>query len=306
MSAEKFIIVTDEEKEGIKRRLQKTDEEINEDIRVLREWFKKQPHLPQNEEDTILRKILISNKFSLEKTKRKLDMFYSVKNVLPEYFENREPLHPSMQLYFDTIIFIQMPRLTEDYQRVIILKYYQKDPPHFDIVLFVKYILMLCEVMMRYDCKLGSQLIIDHTNASLSNIAKLTPTALKQCIAIIQNAYSDRINGVHNIRLPSYAHHVVSLLKSVFSNKLSSRVYVHNDLESLYKYVPKNILPEDYGGPEKSLKEIHRDTKVFAESHNSWIKDRAEMRSNEKLRVGEPINSDMFGIQGSFRQLQID
>lgn len=79
-----------------------------------------------------------------------------------------------------------MPRLTEDYQRVIILKYYQKDPPHFDIVLFVKYILMLCEVMMRYDCKLGSQLIIDHTNASLSNIAKLTPTALKQCIAIIQ------------------------------------------------------------------------------------------------------------------------
>lgn len=49
MSAEKLIIVTDEEKEGIKRRLQKTDEEINEDIRVLREWFKKQPHLPQNE-----------------------------------------------------------------------------------------------------------------------------------------------------------------------------------------------------------------------------------------------------------------
>ncbi|GLV36670.1 uncharacterized protein CBL_02495 [Carabus blaptoides fortunei] len=306
MFPETIMIVTEEEREGIKRQFQKTDEEINEYIRTLREWFKKQPHLPQNEEDAILLKTLICNKFSLEKTKRKLDMFYSVRNLFPEYFENREPLHPSMQLYFDTVIMVQMPRLTEDYHRVVIVKYYMKDPVNFNVVTFIKYIMMVSEIYMRYDCKIGNHIIIDNTNATVANIAKLTPTELKQCIAILQNAYSDRVIGIHNIRNPKYATTLMSLLKAVFNKKISNRVYVHDDLESLYKHVPKNVLPKDFGGPERTLKELHSDIRVFVESHNSWIKERAEMKSNEKLRVGEPINTDMFGIQGSFRQLQID
>ena len=33
-------------------------------------------------------------KFSLERTKEKLDMFFSIKTLLPEFFENGDPMHP--------------------------------------------------------------------------------------------------------------------------------------------------------------------------------------------------------------------
>lgn len=36
-------------------------------------------------------------KFSLEKTKEKLDMYYTMRTLLPEYFKNRDPLQPEIQ-----------------------------------------------------------------------------------------------------------------------------------------------------------------------------------------------------------------
>lgn len=42
------------------------------------------------------------------------------------------------------------------------------------------------------------------------------------------------------------------------------------------------------------------------ESKNDWIKDLCEKKSDESKRIGEPINSDMFGMCGSFRKLTLD
>lgn len=102
-------------------------------------------------------------------------------------------------------------------------------------------------------------------------------------------------------------------------------MYVHDNLESLYKHIPKDILPKEYGGSEKSLIELHSkytsmyvkqltliiiwfidNWREFLESEDSWMIDRMKMKSNEKLRPGKPIDPDLFGIQGSFRQLNID
>lgn len=43
------------------------------------------------------------------------------------------------------------------------------------------------------------------------------------------------------------------MLKKIFSAKLSNRLYVHTKLESLYEYVPREILPSELNGNEKSL-----------------------------------------------------
>lgn len=47
--------------------------------------------------------MLLLNKCSLEKTKKKLDLYYSVKHIVPELYENREPLHPSIIELMDNL-----------------------------------------------------------------------------------------------------------------------------------------------------------------------------------------------------------
>lgn len=38
-------------------------------------------------------------KFSLQKTKEKIDAYYTIRNLMPEFFENRDPFEPEIQEY---------------------------------------------------------------------------------------------------------------------------------------------------------------------------------------------------------------
>lgn len=49
----------------------------------------------------------------------------------------------------------------------------------------------------------------------------------------------------------------VSLAKQVLSSKIASRMHVIRTLTELHEYIPKENLPIDYGGNEKSLAELH-------------------------------------------------
>nr|CAD7464814.1 unnamed protein product [Timema tahoe] len=40
----------------------------------------------------MLCRIWLSRKMSLERTKQTVDMYYTVRNLLPEFFENKDPV----------------------------------------------------------------------------------------------------------------------------------------------------------------------------------------------------------------------
>jgi hypothetical protein len=87
-------------------------------------------------------------------------------------------------------------------------------------------------------------------------------------------------------------------------------------LESLYKFVPRKLFPEEYGGEagpiqsnfQQSLKNFQYKNLIFLFRHNRdfFIEDE-NYGVDEKKRVGSPKNSEsLFGVDGSFRQLMID
>lgn len=61
-----------------------------EDVQAIREWLKKQPHIKANPDDQTLISFLRGCKFSLERTKEKLDMHYTLKTAIPEFFQGRD------------------------------------------------------------------------------------------------------------------------------------------------------------------------------------------------------------------------
>ena len=98
----------------------------NQSVTALREWLKKQPHLssiPTGEEKFKLfpqRRSFSSNdvalglinlsvdsifllnylrgcKYSLEKAKQKIDLAFTLRNALPEFFSGWDPMQPEMQ-----------------------------------------------------------------------------------------------------------------------------------------------------------------------------------------------------------------
>lgn len=100
---------------------------IEKDVLAIREWLARQPHLPKdmgNEkfmmhhcqwlyngfvfimiwtDDQRLKTFLRGCKFSLEKVKKKLDMYYTMRNAVPEFFANRDVSKPELKSLFDIV-----------------------------------------------------------------------------------------------------------------------------------------------------------------------------------------------------------
>nr|CAI5860963.1 unnamed protein product [Callosobruchus analis] len=77
--------------------LGRSEKDLQAEVEALKEWLKTQKHLPEMPEDHMLINQILSNKFHMEKTKKKIEMYYAMKSILPDIFKNRNPKLPHMK-----------------------------------------------------------------------------------------------------------------------------------------------------------------------------------------------------------------
>ncbi|GLV36730.1 uncharacterized protein CBL_02435 [Carabus blaptoides fortunei] len=212
-----------------------------------------------------------------------------------------------MQQYMKHVTILPMPNLMKDHSRMYILEANSPDPDLFDVTSHMKFFFALCDLRMYYDQADSETFIINCENFKFGLVLKFTPTLTKQIFTVLSKAYSDRIKAMHFINVNSYVVSVITLIQSLLNDKLASRVKTHKSLEALHECIAKEDLPSDYQGTQKSIAELFVDWKKFTESKDDWLVKQAEMKSNEKLRIGKFLEDDMFGsIHGSFRTLNVD
>lgn len=76
--------------------LNEVPERMDADIEILKVWINKTPHLKCRTDDQFLITFLRGCKYSLERTKQKLDLFYTTRTLMPEMFLQRDPLEQKM------------------------------------------------------------------------------------------------------------------------------------------------------------------------------------------------------------------
>ena len=85
-------------------------------------------------------------------------------------------------------------------------------------------------------------------------------------------------------------------------------MFVHTDIESLYKHVPKRLLPKEYGGEAGTVASVINEWEKRIMSYRSYYEEEDTVYGvDERKRVGQKKSSNtIFGVDGSFRQLAID
>ena len=67
------------------------------------------------------------------------------------------------------------------------------------------------------------------------------------------------------------------------------------------------VLPKEYGGTNTSLDELREYWIDEIDKKRDWLLEQPKFKTDEKKRPGKPkSHSDIFGIEGSFRKLEID
>lgn len=66
-------------------------------------------------------------------------------------------------------------------------------------------------------------------------------------------------------------------------------------------------MPKEYGGENGSIEESIAELNKKLDEYREYFKANAQYGTDEKLRPGRPVDFDqLFGVQGSFRKLEVD
>ncbi|XP_014287399.1 alpha-tocopherol transfer protein-like [Halyomorpha halys] len=295
--------------------------ELNEDVSTrdkdlehIKDWLKRQPHLPAFDDDQRIMTFLRGCKFSLEKTKRKLDMYFTMRAAVPEFFANRDPTRTEMKEVFEIFHFPPLPNLPPNGRRVIVMRALEPTKNEIPSVTeAMKAVLMIGDIRLKEELTgvAGDIYILDASIATPAHYAahysKFTPTIIKKFLICVQEAYPVKLKEVHVINVSPIVDTIINFVKPFLKEKIKNRIHVHPNLESLHKIVPKEVLPEEYGGTSGTITDISQTWYDKIVSYRDWFLEQESLKADESKRPGKPKTyDDLFGMEGSFKQLSID
>lgn len=302
-----FEITEDEINKQIYKEFKKTEEDLENDVNILRTWAVTQPHFPEKPSDRILRFFIVLTKFSIEKAKKKLDMYYTIRSLMPEYFKC-QPLSPEMALQGKTYYIIPLPKTAPDFKRII----YSQVNPNYEPEFFihervVENFINVAELLVNYDKCYGIHFILDCIGAKLGHITKFSVMALKKTVIILEKVFSNRVTSLYIVNQPPILDNFINnIFKPVLPHKIRNRVTVHSDSSILLRDFGQSVMPKDIGGEEKSLEELYECQLQQFKQYKDRFDVLGTLRVDESLRPEKLVNDDILGYYGNFKHLNLD
>ncbi|KAJ3643781.1 hypothetical protein Zmor_026469 [Zophobas morio] len=297
-----LLSISSNEKAEILEHYNVSEAQIKADVELIKSWKQKQPHLPENISDDFIAKMLLRNKFRIERTKEKLDNYFTLRGYHDDLVRDFENVVPSKHF----VTYLPMPKLTPNYERVFIMKLINTDIEAYDIIEITKLELAVTEVTMQYDDSIGVRYVIDFAGFTLKHLAKWNPVVIHKLVTLIEKAYSCRIMGGHFINCPEFASKILGIFKIVLRSKIYDKLKIHSSLESLYEVIPKECLPSECGGSCSNIPSLLKKWDEVFQNHRNFFVENYKNVSMEHLRIADLNGSDSFGPDGTFKRLTLD
>lgn len=287
---------------------------LKEDVAALKAWISKNPHLHNNirTDEAYLTMFLRGCKFSLEKTKEKLDLHHSIKALLPECYANWDPFEGRAQELLKAGAFLPLRGYDKKGRFVLLIREGAINPAKITFGDVMKVSSMVAAVALRNDDQAeicGFVMVNDSKESTMQHAAMyMNPVMLKKAMANMEG-HPLRPKALHLLNIPPVMKTVVDLWNGMQKDKMKKRTHVHSkgDFSKLHEDLGKDVLPKEYGGNNGSIQELTDYWRTQVESCGDWLEEQTNYKTKEDLRPGKPkLHADIFGIEGSFRKLDID
>jgi len=279
-------------------------EKLEQDITQLIQWLSKQPHLPNITDRKWLLHFIIGCKYNLQKSKQVIESYFVSRVEFPELFGTITK--ESATLTYKYGGFSYFPKRTLKGERIQCIRSVQSPDTSdndYDAVRFCKYWMTSLDLLLDEEPMYGNITIFDMTDMSLSKFLTFTPTLTKKMVTCCLNAFPFRLKALHFIHPPTFISRIVMFLKMLLPNKIKDRIIVNETLEDLYNYIPKDILPEEYGGTCGNIDQMEAEFFDFLLANQEKIVTRPTADLSKRPKTSKSNELDMAG---TFKTLEID
>nr|XP_015838049.1 PREDICTED: uncharacterized protein LOC655774 [Tribolium castaneum] len=277
-----------------------------DDIKTLIDWVNKQAHLPKiNEVQAIL--FLQSCNYRNEAAKSAIDSYFTVKTFCADLFGGRNPLQSPLRESLNVALFAFLPKKTPQGDTIIFMKLMDSNPDNYNFSVQLKHFDMVCMLGLHQEgVSNGHIIVLDMKEVVFGHLTKLGPLAMKKFLYYLQEAMPLRLKGLHYFNIVPFMDKILALMRPFMKKELLDMLYLHNTVDDLVKFVPRECLPLDYGGSVESTHVIHEKTKNKLRENCAFFDWEDKQVVDESQRAGKPKNvSDIFGVEGTFKKLEL-
>ncbi|XP_055374812.1 alpha-tocopherol transfer protein-like [Condylostylus longicornis] len=285
----------------------KIDAEYDSAIPIIENWLKTQLHLPQNIDHIILKRFIYSCQGDVEKTKALIDLNYTMRTNYSNIFLQRDPCSDEAVKVLQTTDMLILPGVTPSGNKLLFYRLVDLNPENFAFTESIKMFFMFADLRFIVPdpngISSGEVPIFDMAGFSLKHLTRVVMSSLRVYMKFTQEAHPVRLKEIHVINCPSYLDKVLMIVKPFIKSEVFKLVKFHiPDSDTFYKYVPKEMLPNEYGGVAGDIKSIKEKWIALLKDYRHYLSNEKNWKVNEQLRK----SSKNTTFVDSFKTLEID
>jgi len=291
---------SDEELQTIARDVFKeTPEKMAEDIEEMREFIAKTPHLKNvRQDDFFLQMFLRGCNYNLGLSKEKLDMYFTVRSLMPAWFDNWDPEQEQLHNIFSAGIYLPLRGFDKQGRYVILIRSGQVIPGSMAVDDCYKAFIMLFAIVLEGNVQASTKglvMLLDEEGLTTSHAFLMSPSTLRKLMLVFQEAYpmdNDELiemSLLYFLNMPKLLRKFFTLFLTFLNEKYKKMLKTHESggYDDLKDVVGEDILPVEYGGKNSSVAELTKFWTEEVSKHSEWLVHQTTIKTDESLRVGK-------------------
>ncbi|XP_062139678.1 alpha-tocopherol transfer protein-like [Drosophila sulfurigaster albostrigata] len=248
----------------------------------VREWFEANPNLPEKIHPIVLRRFLKCMDYDVKKTKALIELNYNLRNKNTNIYIDRDLDDEKTAQALKASDLVLLPGVTPERHKLLFFRMVDYDPRSRNTEQEAKVFFMVSDtrftepdIPLDIDTNLdadevqrmsdqadadiadGDIHIVDINGYTMRHLAYVSIFVLRVQMKFLQEAYPSRLKAVHIINCPSFLDRMMAMMKPFIREEILQLMHYHTEgLDSLYEKIPRDMLPNEYGGKAGSMTEL--------------------------------------------------
>ncbi|XP_039291894.1 clavesin-1 [Nilaparvata lugens] len=274
-----------------------------EDIESIKKWLSGQEHLPKIADHSIVM-FLHATRFDVNRTQEVIDLHFTYRTLMKDIFTERDPDGEDIQKIMTCCRTVILPEKDNQGNYILWSNMFDSDLKKFKFASAGKLNIMTSDVLQLNEGTIpGVVYVYDVKNMGLSHLLSTPIKVLRHYVIYGQESSPFPVKAIHFINTNPVMDKLINLVKPLIKSHVWKIQFFHSNMETLYQHIPKEVIPEEYGGNAPHTSELAEKNLEEMRKYREWFLEEETIRVDESKRIDKKKSEQ---LANNFKKMELD